>query len=167
MPEEVEQVEEKPARKPPARSASRTHRPRQASHDANHEAGRDHNDAADDHDAGRHGHRDASHDGHGAPSRRRQRGDGNLNAVQAARLGLRQIAELTGKEPAGVAAIERSEEGWTVGVEVVEDRRIPSSTDVLALYQADLASDGELVGYRRIRRYKRGQGDTDYGGESW
>lgn len=159
---EEEQPEDKPARKPPARSAPRTRKPRQASRDANHDDGRD-PERNTDHD----GRRDASHDGHGAPSRRRQHGEGHLNAVRAARLGLRQVAELTGKEPAGVASVERSEEGWTVGVEVIEDRRIPSSTDVLALYQADLAGDGELVGYRRIRRYKRGQGDTEYGGESW
>lgn len=102
----------------------------------------------------------------GTPRRRRQ-SDGQLNAGRAARLGLRQIVELTGKKPEGVAAVERSEDGWSVGVEVVEDARIPSSTDVLALYQADLSERGELEGYRRIKRYKRGQGDTDYGGESW
>ena len=163
---EEEHAEEKPARRPPARRASRTRQPRQASAEANHDDGGDPGHDAD-HDAHHDGHRDSSHDGRNAPARRRQQSDGHLNAVRAARLGLRQIAELTGKEPAGVAAIERSEDGWTVGVEVVEDRRIPSSTDVLALYQADLAADGELVGYRRIRRYKRGQGDTDYGGESW
>jgi Gas vesicle synthesis protein GvpO len=151
---EEEQPEEQPARKPPARSASRTRKPRQADHDARH-------------DADRQSPREAGDAEHRRPTRRTQHSDGHLNAVRAARLGLRQIAELTGKEPAGVASVERSEDGWTVGVEVVEDRRIPSSTDVLALYQADLAGDGELVGYRRIRRYKRGQGDTEYGGESW
>jgi hypothetical protein len=162
--EEEEQAEPKT----PARRAPRTRKPRQASHDANHDAGQvDSHDANHaSHSADRDAHRGAGHEGGDQPPRRRDSG-GHLNAVRAARLGLRQIAELTGKEPAGVAAVERSDEGWTVGVEVVEDRRIPSSTDVLALYQADLAGNGELVGYRRIRRYKRGQGDTDYGGESW
>jgi hypothetical protein len=63
--------------------------------------------------------------------------------------------------------VEPSEDGWVVGVEVVEDRRIPSSTDILAIYQAELDEGGELISYRRIKRYKRGQGDSDYGGESW
>lgn len=112
--------------------------------------------------------RDAA--GNERPGRRRSArpGDGGrLAAVRAAQLGLQQIAEVTGRQVDGVAAVEPSDDGWLVGVEVVEDRRIPSSTDVLAIYQADLDHDGELISYRRIKRYRRGQGDSDYGGESW
>ena len=35
-------------------------------------------------------------------------------------------------------------------------RRIPDTTDVLALYEVDVDSDGDLEGYRRLRRYARG-----------
>lgn len=89
----------------------------------------------------------------------RQRANG-LSAAKAAQLGLRQIADVTGKEPAGVVSVESAEEGWTVGVEVVEDKRIPSSTDMLAVYHADLDASGELQSYRRLRRYNRGSGDN-------
>jgi Gas vesicle synthesis protein GvpO len=82
-----------------------------------------------------------------------------LSAARAARAGLRQIAELTGKKPEGVTGVEPAEDGWLVGVEVVEDRRIPSSADILAIYQADVNSEGELASYRRVRRYSRGRGD--------
>ena len=86
-----------------------------------------------------------------------------LSAAKAGQLGLRQIAELTGKDPEGVSGIEPSEDGWLVTVEVVEDRRIPSSTDLLATYRIELDLDGELLAYRRVRRYSRGRGD-DGGG---
>ena len=46
-----------------------------------------------------------------------------------------------------------------VGVEVVEDKRIPSSTDILATYETEVGMDGELVSYRRVKRYTRGRGD--------
>jgi gas vesicle protein GvpO len=93
-------------------------------------------------------------------------GGGRLTAARAAQMGGQQIAEVTGRQVDGVAAVEPSDDGWVVGVEVVEDHRIPSSTDVLAIYQADLDQGGELLSYRRIKRYKRGQGgDGDYGGE--
>jgi hypothetical protein len=46
-----------------------------------------------------------------------------------------------------------------VEVEVVEDRRIPSSGDILALYEAEMDMEGNLLAYRRIRRYRRGRGD--------
>ncbi|MEV7225965.1 MULTISPECIES: gas vesicle protein GvpO [Polymorphospora] len=83
-----------------------------------------------------------------------------LPASRAARAGLEYVAELTGKAPIGITSLERGESGWTVGVEVVEDRRVPSSGDILAVYVADLDDDGELLGYRRVRRYARGRGDT-------
>lgn len=83
-----------------------------------------------------------------------------LTAAEAGRLGMRQIAELTGKEPEGVTGVEPLEDDhWLVTVEVVEDRRIPSSTDLLSAYETEIGPDGELVSYRRLRRYARGRGD--------
>jgi Gas vesicle synthesis protein GvpO len=51
--------------------------------------------------------------------------------------------------------------GWRVIVEVVETRRIPDSADILATYLAEIGGDGELVSYRRLRRYLRGRTGTD------
>jgi hypothetical protein len=87
--------------------------------------------------------------------------DGRLTAAKAAQLGLRQMAELTGKETEGVTGVEPADDGWIVGVEVVEDRRIPSSTDILATYETEVDMSGELVSYRRVRRYARGRGDSE------
>ena len=101
------------------------------------------------------------HDGRGVRQRSR-RGPGNrLNAAKAGQAALRQITELTGKEPEGVTGVERGEDGWVVGVEVVEDRRVPSSSDILAIYEIELDMDGELMSYRRVRRYPRGRGDDE------
>jgi gas vesicle protein GvpO len=91
---------------------------------------------------------------------RRGRSDG-LTAAKASQAALRQIAELTGKSPEGVTGVDPADDGWVVGVEVVEDRRIPSSTDILATYETELDMDGELVSYRRVRRYPRGRGDDE------
>jgi Gas vesicle synthesis protein GvpO len=82
-----------------------------------------------------------------------------LTAAEAGRYALQQIVDLTGKDPEGVTAVEPTEDGWLVTVEVIEDRRIPSSTDLLAAYEAELGPDGDLVSYRRVRRYARGWGD--------
>jgi hypothetical protein len=81
-----------------------------------------------------------------------------------AREGARQLAELTGREVEGVVGFSRSEDGWTVEVEVLELSRIPNTTDVLAIYQLDLDEDGELDGYRRTRRYTRGASGDEYDG---
>jgi hypothetical protein len=90
---------------------------------------------------------------------RPRRGSGELSAVTAGQVALRQITELTGKDTEGVTLVEPSDDGWRVGIEVIEDRRIPSSGDILAVYEIDLDMDGNLLSYRRARRYKRASGD--------
>jgi hypothetical protein len=86
-----------------------------------------------------------------------------LTAAEAGRDALRQLVDLTGKEPEGVSGVEPSDDGWIVTVDVVEDRRIPSTSDLLAAYQMELALDGELISYRRVRRYTRGRADDGIG----
>jgi hypothetical protein len=90
-----------------------------------------------------------------------RRGRPAMTAGEAAKAALRAIAELTAKQPEGVTEVERTEDGWTVGIELVEDQRIPSSSDVLAIYETTIDADGELLSYRRIRRYARGRGDSE------
>jgi hypothetical protein len=65
---------------------------------------------------------------------------------------------MTGKELEGITSLERADDGnWLIGVEVVETRRVPDSTDILAVYEAELDAEGELVAYRRVKRYSRCQ----------
>jgi Gas vesicle synthesis protein GvpO len=86
--------------------------------------------------------------------------DGQVTtASAAAKAAVDQITQLTAKQPEGVIAVEPGDDGWRVSVEVIEDRRIPSSADILAIYEAAITSSGDLSSYRRIRRYGRGQGD--------
>jgi hypothetical protein len=83
-----------------------------------------------------------------------------LGAQDIADLALRDITGLTGKKPLGATSVMPTDDGWAVEVEVIEDRRVPSSTDMLALYEVVLDLDGELLSYRRTRRYSRGAGDS-------
>lgn len=84
-----------------------------------------------------------------------------LSAAKLARLAVEQVVDLIGRDPEVVTSIERTDEGWRVGIEVIESHRIPDSADILAIYQADLDTDGDLMSYRRIRRYPRGRGQED------
>jgi Gas vesicle synthesis protein GvpO len=83
----------------------------------------------------------------------------SLTARQAAKTALRQMVELTGKNAESITGVRRTEDGWAVSIEVIEDRRIPSTADILATYEAEIDGDGELMSYRRVRRYSRGRGD--------
>lgn len=70
------------------------------------------------------------------------------------------ISALTSKNVVGVTSVEPAEQGWLVEVEVLEEARIPSSSDMLALYEAELDDHGDLLAYRRTRRYARGRADA-------
>ena len=86
-----------------------------------------------------------------------------LSATAAARSALEQLASLTGLPMVGVTAVAPNEDGWTVEVEVVEARRVPSTSDILASYEAKLDGGGDLLSYRRTRRYVRGRADSGNG----
>ncbi len=82
-------------------------------------------------------------------------------ARQAVKAALWQVIDLTGKQAESITDVERREDGWMIGIEVVEDHRIPSSADILASYEATVDRDGELIAYRRLSRYIRGRSDSD------
>jgi hypothetical protein len=83
--------------------------------------------------------------------------DPGVIALHAASL----LARLSGRRPESVISIDRKDEEWCVGVEVVEMSRIPDSTDILAVFEVRLDTDGDLISYRRLRRYARGQLDWE------
>lgn len=77
-------------------------------------------------------------------------------AREVAEAAARQLAELTSQEVEAVTGLQRNDDGWEVDVQVLELRRVPSTTDVLGSYRVELDRDGELMGYRRRQRYVRG-----------
>jgi Gas vesicle synthesis protein GvpO len=90
-----------------------------------------------------------------------ERADEAVPAAVAARLAAKNVVEFTGRELENVVAIERRDGDWYVDVEVVESHRIPDTTDILAIYQVCLDRSGDLLSYRRTRRYSRGQLDKE------
>ncbi|MEU0370153.1 gas vesicle protein GvpO [Streptomyces sp. NPDC006283] len=77
----------------------------------------------------------------------------------AARAASDELQALIGHPAEGVSAVRRNDDGWCVVVDVVEVPRIPDTTSLLAAYEVQLDQGGELMEYRRIRRYRRGSAD--------
>lgn len=89
----------------------------------------------------------------GKTRRPRQR---RLSGAKLAQLARRELAEITGLKPEGVTSLEQQDDGtWIVTVELLELSRIPETDDVLGSYETELDESGELLGYRRVRRYPR------------
>ena len=69
------------------------------------------------------------------------------------------MEDLTGNDAETVSALQSDGENWLVTVEVCELERIPNTTDVMASYVVQLDDAGGLLGYRRERRYLRGEAE--------
>ena len=89
-----------------------------------------------------------------------------MTAREAADISREYITEMAGHEPVAMTSVEPTDDdGWVVEFEVIEEHRIPSSADILAVYEVEVDADGELLSFRRTRRYHRGQtGSTSNGG---
>lgn len=84
---------------------------------------------------------------------RRAQSDG----MEAARLAAESVLQLTGRCPENVVSVVRDDDGWQVGVEVLELHRIPETTDIMAVYEVALDTNGDLLRCERGQRYHRGQ----------
>ena len=80
-----------------------------------------------------------------------------LHAGAVARRAKEQVAQLTGLAPESVSGVARSDDGWHVSVDVVELKRIPTASDILATYDVTLDAQGRVMTYQRVNRYLRGQ----------
>lgn len=97
-------------------------------------------------------------------NRRQGSRDGRKPPPSPAKLARRacgDLEDLIGREVEGVVSLERTDDGWCFGVEVLETARIPDTADVLAEYEVNADRRGRLVGYHRVRRYTRGSTRDD------
>ena len=93
---------------------------------------------------------------------------GSMSAREAVQVASEYITAITGRQTAQITGLTPSEEaGWIAEVEVVEDARIPSSADMLALYEIELDCDGELLAFHRTHRFMRGNGLSPTQNEKW
>lgn len=73
----------------------------------------------------------------------------------------RELSLISGLEADRVSSVVSEPDGWHVTVDLIELRRIPPSTDVIAAYDAVFTPDGTLQSYHRRRRYLRDQISED------
>ena len=91
---------------------------------------------------------------------KRERRSKRPSGAKLAQLAKRELSEITGLEAEAVTSLARADDGtWKVTVELLELERVPNTDDVLGSYEAEVDEDGELLGYRRLRRYARSQAD--------
>lgn len=70
-----------------------------------------------------------------------------------------EFVELHGRPADRVCGVRRTDDGWSVLVDVVDVERVPATTSVLSTYRLDADHDGRLTGYERLRRFTRAATD--------
>jgi Gas vesicle synthesis protein GvpO len=70
---------------------------------------------------------------------------------------IQSFGDLTSLPVESISRVERADDGWQVNFEVVEVERVPRLTDLLASYEVDVDRSGNLLAWRRMRRYVRKQ----------
>ncbi|MGN6606395.1 MAG: gas vesicle protein GvpO [Jatrophihabitans sp.] len=70
-----------------------------------------------------------------------------------------EFCELTGQPADRVSGVRRTDDGWSLLVDVVDVERVPATTSVLSTYRVDADADGAVIGYERIRRFTRASTD--------
>jgi hypothetical protein len=66
-----------------------------------------------------------------------------------------EVQRLIGLKLNSVVGITKRDEGWKVTVEMVEKESIPSSMDILGIYEVYLDKNGEIEGFERKALRKR------------
>jgi hypothetical protein len=68
-----------------------------------------------------------------------------------------ELEALTGLKAETVSSVQRQGERWDVTVDMIELHVTPNSRDVLAIYDVQIDTEGNILGYRRMGRYVRSQ----------
>jgi hypothetical protein len=66
-----------------------------------------------------------------------------------------ELSKLTGLKAGSTVEVTKDEKEWHITVELLEKRSIPDQMDILALYEAILDDEGNLLSFRRKAMRKR------------
>lgn len=75
-----------------------------------------------------------------------------------------RLADTTGLKPITITRANKDNEGWHVGLDMLELSRIPTATDVIGDYDVLLTEDGRMLQFERRRTRLRGEPVGDEAG---
>jgi hypothetical protein len=72
-----------------------------------------------------------------------------------------QMQAITGMAPETVSRFDRAQDGWSVGIDMVEHQALPRTYDLLASFDVSLDETGEIKCWHRTGRFLRNQQTTE------
>jgi hypothetical protein len=80
-----------------------------------------------------------------------------MRASEVGGLAKEELQALTGLKAETVSSVQKQGDHWDVTVDMIEMHMTPNSRDVLAIYDVQIDTEGNILGYRRMGRYVRSQ----------
>jgi len=80
-----------------------------------------------------------------------------MTTQEVVRNGKAQLGDLIGLVADSVSSLSKVDGGWKLVINMIELKRIPPSTDVLASFDVSMDEAGNVIDYQRSRRYRRDQ----------
>jgi len=80
---------------------------------------------------------------------------GTASIIQVRNQVIELSTDVIGRSLDGIVEISRTDEAWRAVVEIIERRSVPDTQDILGQYEIELDDDGEVIGYRRLEKYRR------------
>jgi hypothetical protein len=86
-----------------------------------------------------------------------------MRASEIGGLAKAELQALTGLSAETVSSVQMQGDHWDVTVDMLELHVTPNSRDVLAIYDVQIDTEGNIIGYRRMGRYVRSQVEISNG----
>ena len=102
---------------------------------------------------------DGEDDGDGDEESQGKKSSPSLSAKEMTQAAVEALRDLTDLDPEAAVGLQWDGESWLVTLDVLELRRVPDTTDLMATYVVQLDDDGRLLGYERTRRFQRSQAE--------
>jgi hypothetical protein len=78
-----------------------------------------------------------------------------LTTLKITLIAKQAVEAITGFKPDAVSRCEKKETGWRAVVDVLESKARVGDNDLISTYELELDLEGEVTGYKRLRRYYR------------
>lgn len=99
---------------------------------------------------------DAGVDSHADESTPSLDGEGDTASIIEIRNQVIELsADVIGRGLDGIIEVSRDDDNWRAVVEIIERRSVPDTQDILGQYEIELDESGEVIGYRRLEKYRR------------
>jgi len=79
-----------------------------------------------------------------------------MNILEIQKKVFPKIKEALNKEPEAISSLEETKDGWVLQCDVLEKKAVPSTFDLLKIFEFRLDKNAEITGFKQVKKVRRG-----------